>query len=275
MNITRQLLAPMLVLTAFGAQAEPLEFPRDVPACAPKSHFSVIDISMPVQNLFETNGHKPVLKVLKDDFKIETIFRYYDDPENPTLQGKPLRSKESDALLAAGFKIGVVFQHHNDDPNKFRQPGVGKADAKTALNLADENKQPYGSAIYFGVDGPFESPGLRRNVRQYFQDIESEFKDYATRHGGNRYDIGMYCSADMCSVGDDLKLKYMWLSPAGRNSDEYKKRFNKPDRLNLVQSRESEKCKWTGAPDGQSATIDFDQINSDHPNLGTWDHKRQ
>ena len=65
----------------------------------------------------------PALKALKT-FKLDTVFRYYDY-KNETLPGKTLHPDESDAIIAAGLKIGIVFQHHNDDPAKFLDPKIG------------------------------------------------------------------------------------------------------------------------------------------------------
>ncbi len=223
-----------------------------------------------------------MLTVFKQDFKIDTIIRYYDDTEHPTIPGKPLRADEFDAIIKAGFKIGVVFQHKNGTAEKFQIPGVGAADAKIALDLADENRQPYDTAIYFGLDGPFPPDAPKHFMKDYFVDIVAAFKKYATSHGGHGYDVGIYCSPDMCSIGDDLKLKYLWLSPAGRGSDEYHERFYKhPETINLLQSRETF-CSppWIGVPKDPDtgkdlpSSFDFDQINSMNPKLGTWNTKR-
>ena len=67
--------------------------------------------------------------------------------------------------MLAGLNVAVVFQHHNDDPAKFLIPDIGARDAERALELAKENDQPYGSAIYFGVDGPERH--LARLINEY------------------------------------------------------------------------------------------------------------
>ena len=266
------------------------------------------------------------------------MFRYYDYPEDPTLPGKVLRASESDALLASKFRIGVIFQHHNDNPAKFLEPQIGEKDAKQALQLADENHQPFNTAIYFGIDGPEDhfaalqdeyrlngkgpmpeprkaelsktkagrnlikyyelflqygqkalgTPDLEHIkpemmnpvIATYFREIKSSFETYAKRNGGNGYKIGIYCTWPMCKLGASLGLKYVWLSPEGRgtklrHSAGYTELLNKPDALNLVQWPETTCSKWSGAPKGSTPGFDFNQVNSDRSDLGSWDHKRQ
>ena len=131
--------------------ADDVAIPHDRPECALNPSFTVADFSVPLSNLAADQG-RSALEQLKL-FRISTVFRYYDH-EDETLPGKTLLHPESDAIISSGLKIGVVFQHHNDDPAKFLDPESGTKDAARALKLADENRQPYDSAIYFGVDGP-------------------------------------------------------------------------------------------------------------------------
>ncbi|WP_426409395.1 glycoside hydrolase domain-containing protein [Bradyrhizobium ganzhouense] len=290
-HIARHLFVVLLASAAFGAQAAPLEYPGERPSCTGKSKFPVFDISMPVHTLSVQNGKKSMLDALRDDFKVNTIIRYYDDPDNPTLAGKILKEDESTAILHAKFKIAVVFQHKSHSVSKF-QDGEGTKDAGFAWNLAEKNKQPYKTAIYFGIDGPFEEDELRQRfgdgkddeligkmrlvVKTYFQEIQAAFASFAKKEKVPGYDIGIYCSAEMCSVGDDLKLPHMWVSAAGRDSDYFKKLMAKPAKVNLLQSRESLPCDgWVGVPHGQDPTFDIDQVNDGNPNLGTWDRKRK
>lgn len=233
-----------------------------------------------------------MLDALRDDFKVNTIIRYYDDPDHPTLKGKVLHKDESTAILKAKFKIAVVFQHKSHSVSKF-QDGEGTKDAGFAWKLAEENRQPYKTAIYFGIDGPFETDELRQRfgdglnddeliekmrpvVKTYFQEIQAAFAGFAQKEKVPGYDVGIYCSAEMCSVGDDLKLPHMWVSAAGRDSEYFKNLMAKPARVNLLQSRESLPCAgWVGVPKGQDPTFDIDQVNDANPDLGTWDQKRQ
>jgi hypothetical protein len=106
---------------------------------------------MRVTNLKATDG-KSGLDALKS-FGVTTVFRYYDMPDE-TLPGKTLLPNEVAAILAKNLKIGVVFQHNSDDPATFiANENTGKVHARRALELATSNRQPLGTAIYFGIDG--------------------------------------------------------------------------------------------------------------------------
>jgi hypothetical protein len=144
-------LAVIAIFAAEVARAEEIHVPDQNPTCVEHRNFTVVDFSVPLAKLL-TDKKLAALKALKS-FKVDTVFRYYDHKDE-TLPGKTLHPEEADAIIAAGLKIGVVFQHYNDDPAKFLAPSSGENDAERALKLADENRQPYGSAIYFSVDGP-------------------------------------------------------------------------------------------------------------------------
>ena len=120
------------------------------PACSANPDVKVADFSVPVTELRTANGD-PSLKALKQ-FGVKTIIRYYDHPDE-TIACKTLLKEESDAIISNDMSIAVVFQHNNDDPETFIDKTRGAADAKRALALAAANGQPFGSTIYFGVDG--------------------------------------------------------------------------------------------------------------------------
>ena len=331
MNVIRHLLVAMLASTAFGVRAEPLEMPvGGGPPCLPiLNGFSVLDFSMNVPPLKLNNV--PVLKLLKSDFKVDAIFRYYDYPETETTPGKTLRKPESDAILAEGYKIGTIFQHYNNNPAKFFEPNIGTQDAHQALVMADENHQPFNSVIYFGVDGPEDNfkplqdeYGLDKGpmsperiaklkednkltlikyydlfvrygqqalgvsdlskpvtpeklygvIDEYFKEVETAFQAYRDQHGGNGYKIGMYCTAVMCKVGERRKIEHIWLSPEGRLTQEYKDFFKTLTKVVMIQWPETSCQRWSGAPEGEVAGFDFNQVNDGNPDLGAWDHKR-
>jgi glycoside hydrolase-like protein len=149
-----KLIAPITLAALFGisaSAADDIPVPVRSPECASNPGFTAVDFSMPLTNLVAEQG-RSALEQLRM-FGINTVFRYYDHVDE-TLPGKTLLPLESDAILSAGLKIAVVFQHHNDDPAKFLAPDAGTRDAERALQLADQNRQPYNSAIYFGIDGP-------------------------------------------------------------------------------------------------------------------------
>jgi hypothetical protein len=121
---------------------------------------------------------------------INTIIRYYDH-EDETLPGKTLRRGERDVIVMSGMKMGVVFQHRN---NKFASFSAlrGRQDAERSLILAAENSQPRGSAIYFGVDGPWNTSYELANITAYFQEVNA-------RLVGSGYRIGVYGSGLVCN----------------------------------------------------------------------------
>jgi hypothetical protein len=332
MNIARHLLVAMLASAAIDARAAPLEMPTGSgPPCLPISNgFSVLDFSMNVTPLKLNNT--PVLDLLKNDFKVDTIFRYYDYPESETTTGKTLRKTESDAILAAGYKIGTIFQHYNNNPAKFFEPGIGAKDAQQALIMAEENRQPYDTVIYFGVDGPEDNFGplqaeyaldrgpmsqarideLKRAnkfalikyydlyvrygqqklgisdlgptaklkpemlydvIDEYFKEVEATFKADRDQHGGG-YKIGMYCTAVMCAVGERRGIQRIWLSPEGRLGQDYKDFFKTLTKVVMIQWPDTSCQYWSGAPKGEVAGFDFNQVNDRNSDLGTWDQKR-
>ncbi|MGB3246481.1 MAG: glycoside hydrolase domain-containing protein [Sulfitobacter sp.] len=124
------------------------------PACTPGQGYSVADFSAPFTDL-GARGSRSAGAELKH-LGVQTIIRYYDHPDE-TLPCKTLVPEETNAILAAGFDIAVVFQHNNDDPMTFLAGRRGLDDAERALELAGANGQPQGSVIYFGVDGVDEA----------------------------------------------------------------------------------------------------------------------
>jgi hypothetical protein len=122
---------------------------------------------------------------------IKTIIRYYDH-EDETLPGKTLRSEERNLILANGFKTAVVFQHHNNQFASFTAPR-GHQDAERSLTLAFENSQPPGSAIYFGVDGPWQTAYEMANVAAYFRELKAGLAGFG-------YRIGVYGSGLVCNM---------------------------------------------------------------------------
>jgi hypothetical protein len=135
---------------------------------------------------------------------INTIIRYYDH-ENETLPGKTLRKVERDLILANGFNIAVVFQHNNNQLPSFTWLR-GRQDAERSLVLAEENSQHKGSAIYFGVDGPWNTVYELANILAYFGELKARLAAAAYRVGV--YGSGLVCEtlltnglADLCWLG--------------------------------------------------------------------------
>jgi hypothetical protein len=122
---------------------------------------------------------------------VNTIIRYYDH-EDETLPGKTLRQGEREIIITNGLKIGVVFQHKNDKFASFTALR-GRQDAERSLILAAENFQPKGSAIYFGVDGPWNTAYQLANIMAYFQEVNA-------RLAGSGYRVGVYGSGLVCNT---------------------------------------------------------------------------
>ena len=150
--------------------------------CANDPRVEAVDLSAPVDQ-----GFLNTMRVIG----IKTIIRYYDH-EDETLPGKTLRREEHDLILSNGFKTAVVFQHHNNQFASFTAPR-GREDAERSLALAGENSQPRGSAIYFGVDGPWQAAYELANVATYFRGLKA-------RLAGFGYRIGVYGSGLVCNM---------------------------------------------------------------------------
>jgi hypothetical protein len=155
-------------------------FARDY--CASDSRIGAVDLSAPVDQSFLSTMRAVGVK---------TIIRYYDH-EDETLPGKTLRRSERDAILMNGFRTAVVFQHRNDQLSSFTTLR-GRLDAERSLALAGENAQPRGSAIYFGVDGPWQTSYDLANISAYFKEVNAGL-------AGSGYRVGVYGSGLVCDV---------------------------------------------------------------------------
>lgn len=151
-------------------------------SCIRDPRVAAVDLSVPVNQ-----GFLDRMRAIG----ISTIIRYYDH-ENETLPGKTLRRGERDTIVMSGFKMGVVFQHRNDRFASFT-PLRGRQDAERSLALAAENAQPIGSAIYFGVDGPWKSPSELMNIMGYFREINAKVPAAG-------YRVGVYGSGLVCNT---------------------------------------------------------------------------
>ena len=155
---------------------------RAMDYCVTDTQVAAVDLSAPVDQSFlnqmQASG-------------INTIIRYYDHT-NETLPGKTLTRTERDFILANGFKIAVVFQHHNDRLTSFSW-WRGRRDAERSLELAQVNSQQSGSAIYFGVDGPWHKDSELTNIMDYFREVKAELAKAP-------YRVGVYGSGLICEM---------------------------------------------------------------------------
>jgi Domain of unknown function (DUF1906) len=150
--------------------------------CPSDARVGAVDLSAPVDQGFLDRMR---------GIGIQTIIRYYDH-EDETLPGKTLRRGERNQILANGFQTAVVFQHHNNQFASFTALR-GRQDAERSLALAAENSQPRGSAIYFGVDGAWQTPYELASVVTYFRELRD-------RLAGFGYRIGVYGSGLVCNM---------------------------------------------------------------------------
>ena len=175
-NSAKCLCALLVSLIVWASAAEARDY------CANDPRVEAVDLSVPVDQGF--------LNTMRG-IGIKTIIRYYDH-EDETLPGKTLRREERNLILANGFKTAVVFQHHNNQFASFTAPR-GHQDAKRSLTLAFENSQPQGSAIYFGVDGPWQAAYELENIASYFQELKAGLAGFG-------YRIGVYGSGLVCNM---------------------------------------------------------------------------
>jgi Domain of unknown function (DUF1906) len=150
--------------------------------CAKESRFEAVDLSAPVNQSF--------LDQMKA-IGVNTIIRYYDH-ENETLPGKTLRRGERDTILINDFNTLVVFQHRDNKFDSFTA-ARGRQDAERSLALAAENYQPKGSAIYFGVDGPWSTAYQLANIATYFREVNGRLSEAG-------YRVGVYGSGLVCNT---------------------------------------------------------------------------
>lgn len=176
---------------AFGKK--PVQVPSPSPAptppgpakpestCPAAGTFQAVDMATPVDQRF--------LDVMKQ-LRVNTVIRYYDHT-NETIRGKTLKPAELDLLARNGFDAMVVFQHNNNQITSFTA-ARGNSDAIRSLELAGVNRQPAGSAIYFGVDGGWNSAADLAKVKTYFTQAAPRI-----RAGG--YKVGAYGSGMVCT----------------------------------------------------------------------------
>jgi hypothetical protein len=184
--------------------------------------------------------------------RITTIIRYYDHVDE-TIRGKTLRRGERDLIFRNNVKVAVVFQHHNDLLGTFTLER-GQVDADRSLVLARENLQPRGSAIYFGVDGPWKDPDEIASVKAYFNALKARLADSGFR-------IGVYGSGLMCRQIISAGLAELcWLAKP-QSWPEYTQ-YHESNKWNLLQIASPRKQSCAGH------SVDFDNSNSLNGNFG-------
>jgi hypothetical protein len=155
---------------------------RAIEYCVQDPRVAAVDLAAPVGQSFLQR---------MNDIGVKTIIRYFDH-EDETLPRKTLRRYERDLILSNGLKLAVVFQHHNDRISSFTA-ARGRQDAERSLFLAYQNGQPRGSAIYFGVDGNWQSGYQLDNIVNYFREVNAVLR-------GAGYRVGVYGSGLVCGI---------------------------------------------------------------------------
>jgi Domain of unknown function (DUF1906) len=212
--------------------------------CISNPRVEAVDSSAPVDSIF-LNRMQAI--------GVNTIIRYYDH-EDETLPGKTLRRGERDAILMNGFKMAVVFQHRNDRFASFTTLR-GRQDAERSLALAAENSQPKGSAIYFGVDGPWKKPYELANIIAYFREVNA-------RLAGTGYRVGVYGSGLVCNtLLANALAELCWLAAP----------TNWPDYHDYYQTRE---WRLVQLPTSQCGgrSVDFNLANGANTDYGQFGH---
>lgn len=138
---------------------------------------------------------------------MRTAIRYYTGAASPKRIGRP----EAEALVAAGFTLGAVFQERQNSGDDFSK-AVGVRAGRLAHDYALQViGQPAGSAIYFSVDFDASAAELRNAVTPYFQGVREGMASASGGIGG--YAIGVYGSGLTCRTLKDAGLvEFTWLA---------------------------------------------------------------
>ncbi|MEQ1929221.1 MAG: DUF1906 domain-containing protein [Parvularculaceae bacterium] len=129
---------------------------------------------------------RPHLQALKAA-GVWTIFRYYAREAQSSLPEKRLKPEEAREIIDAGFSIGVVYQYYNNVRENINA-SRGRLDADYAVeHAAVAQRQPQGSAIYFGIDGDWADAAAREDIAGYFRSVRDAF-------AGSGYKVGAYGS---------------------------------------------------------------------------------
>lgn len=169
---------------------------------------------------------------------IATVIRYYNHKNGENNPSKQLTLREAEQLTEAGLSLAVIFEQRGGAAKKNEtyghiedfSHGKGKADAIQALSLAEEIKQPKGSAIYFAVDWDFIKPSELQTIKEYFSEIHSMLQ--------NKFKVGVYGSGFICKMLLDAKLvDYTWLTVSKGWTDT--KKFLASGAWDLNQTKEN------------------------------------
>jgi len=161
---------------------------------------------MPVLKGLDTNmeltRHAQALKRQGYDFAL----RYYSHNAS-----KNLSLGEARALVAAGLRIGVVWETSGTHAGFFNR-SQGLADGAAAFLMAKEViGQPFGSAIYFAVDYDPTQAEIDGVISNYFTGLRAAL--YVAAEGRPSYRVGVYGSGLCCGAMIEREMASVsWLS---------------------------------------------------------------
>ena len=190
---------------------------------------------------------------------VVTVLRYYTIRVSTRLPEKRLGLDEAQALVRAGFQLGVVYEFDGNHAGAFSK-SAGLADGEYSRHYASKIiGQPAGSAIYFGVDFDASDDEIKNRILPYFEGIAEAMGESSD---DTAYDIGVYGSWKSCERTVKAGLtKYAWLaqSTAWGGRDGYRK-FAAARKWNLKQ----------GFAAGEIHGLDYDpnEINDDLGSIG-------
>ena len=190
---------------------------------------------------------------------VDAIIRYYNHRNSRQLPEKRLSRSEAEAIAAAGIRLAVVFQQRQNKLRDFTFD-KGRAAGKRAFELAaGDILQPFGSAIYFGVDWDFFRNSELKRVAEFFDGVRAGLQ--AESAGGPSYRVGAYGSGTVLThLGSKGLAELFWLAQSTGWSGY--KAFKKSSRWHLLQGPVT---SIEGIP------CDTNQVNPDHPDYGAFD----
>jgi hypothetical protein len=141
---------------------------------------------------------------------IGTVIRYLDRDGDAGARGKEITDAELADFVAAGMRLGLVYEGHGNQVAKFTRES-GLADATYAQKRAAELGAPDGVVLWFAVDFDAIQAQLDSNVAPYFEGVNEAFT--TTIEGVDfAYEIGVYGSGLVHDYVRDAGLAdWFWL----------------------------------------------------------------
>jgi len=222
-----------------------------------------------------------VVEKLKDK-NIKVIARYYAREPQPPLPDKRVAfnkigdSLESKILTDNGIAILSVYQYKNQLPEKFITglPDMGsaadeaKADARAALDQAKIVGQPYGSAIYFGVDFDVRDGTKDQNGKLVIESILDHFK-IVKQTIGDKYRVGAYANGYVNRVlRDEGLIVFSWVSPSRSFAET--PAYISSGQWHLFQNKVDRRWFGTAGKCPSGLGVDTNVQNPAYPYIGAW-----